>query len=162
MTSDRDIGVMGCTAMRLQGGSSSHYLSPHQRELKSVAIIRYCKFITKDNTFYFPFSNIFNVMTFTTSSIFSLPFSALPNPKRVWIGHPGSREEGLGKLSLLTPEIVKRAILSEVKTGERATLDWSLTKLEIANLNRQPCRHEIVPLLNGVAFDDIYCMNPRK
>jgi hypothetical protein len=92
---------------------------------------------------------------------FKVPFSSLKDPKRVWVGKPGSREEGLGKLALLTPEVVKSAI-SEVRTGLRVSLNWSLTKLEVANMNRQQCQHNIIPLLGGIAFDDIYSMNPRK
>lgn len=30
-------------------------------------------------------------------SIFDTPFSQLPDPKRVWLGAPNSRLEGLGK-----------------------------------------------------------------
>lgn len=32
-------------------------------------------------------------------SIFNTPFSKLPDPKRVWIGEPGSELEGLGIFS---------------------------------------------------------------
>ena len=95
-------------------------------------------------------------------SIFSTPFKDLPNPRRVWVGTPGSREEGLGKLSLLTPEVVRAAAVEEVQTGIRITLSWSLDKLELPNLNRQPCKHDIIPLLGGEAYDDVYHMNPRK
>ncbi|KAF2087341.1 hypothetical protein K490DRAFT_73736 [Saccharata proteae CBS 121410] len=90
------------------------------------------------------------------------PFDQLPNPKRVWIGEPGSREEGLGRLVLLTPERVARAAATEIKTGQRVTLGWDLRKLECACFNRQPVKHDIVPLLDGVAFDDIYTMNPQQ
>lgn len=95
-------------------------------------------------------------------SPFDTPFDQLPNPKQVWMGKPGSHEEGLGKLAILTPEVVAKAAASEIKTGRRVTMGWELTKLDYPNLNRQPCHHEIVPLLGGVAFDDIYSMNPRK
>lgn len=93
---------------------------------------------------------------------FDTPFDDLPNPKQVWVGEPGSYEEGLGKLAILTPERVAAAASSEIKTGRRVTMGWELTKLDYPNLNRQPCDHRIVPLLGGVAFDDIYSMNPRK
>lgn len=95
-------------------------------------------------------------------SPFDTPFDQLPNPKQVWVGKPGSHEEGLGKLAVLTPEVVAKAAASEIKTGRRVTMGWELTKLDYPNLNRQPCHHQIVPLLGGVAFDDIYSMNPRK
>lgn len=93
---------------------------------------------------------------------FDTPFDQLPNPKQVWMGKPGSYEEGLGKLAVLTPEVVAKAAASEIKCGRRVTMGWELTKLDYPNLNRQPCHHQIVPLLGGVAFDDIYSMNPRK
>lgn len=93
-------------------------------------------------------------------SPFDIPFDELPNPRQVWIGAPGSREEGLGRLSLLTTEVVSRAA-AEIKEGRRVTLGWDMTKLEVANLNRQPCQHHIISLLPGRAFDDIYIMNPR-
>jgi hypothetical protein len=90
-----------------------------------------------------------------------IPFDELPNPRQVWIGAPGSREEGLGRLSLLTPEVISRAA-AEIKTGRRVTLGWEMTKLEAPNMNRQPCQHHIISLLNGLAFDDVYIMNPRR
>lgn len=93
---------------------------------------------------------------------FDTPFNDLPNSKQVWIGPPGSHQEGLGKLSLLTPETVAKAAAAEIKTGRRVTLAWELTKLDYPNMNRQPCYHRIVPLLGGIAFDDVYTMNPRK
>ena len=98
----------------------------------------------------------------TGESVFDTPYDQLPNPRQVWVGSPGSCEEGLGKLSLLTPDVVSKAAATEVKTGERVTLGWELTKLELANMNRQPCQHHIISLLNGYAFDDVYIMNPRR
>jgi hypothetical protein len=97
-----------------------------------------------------------------SQSPFDIPFDELPNPKQVWAGKPGSYEEGLGKLAILTPEVVAKAAANEIKTGRRVTMGWELTKLDYPNLNRQSCQHQIVPLLGGVAFDDIYTMNPRK
>jgi kynurenine formamidase len=95
-------------------------------------------------------------------SIFDTPYDELPNPKRVWLGTPGSREEGLGKLAILTPDIIARAASQEIRTGRRVTLGWELTKLESAGLGRQPCKHEIVPLFAGVAYDDVYTFNPQQ
>jgi hypothetical protein len=91
----------------------------------------------------------------------TVPFAELPDPRRVWVGEPGSHEEGLGKLALLTPEVVSRAAAKEIKTGKRVTLNWDLTKLEVAGFGREQCKHELVPLLDGIAFDDVYTMNPR-
>lgn len=96
-----------------------------------------------------------------SQSPFDLRFDDLPNPRQVWVGSPGSREEGLGKLGLLTPDVVAHAA-TEIQTGRRVTLGWEMTKLELANLGRHPCQHHIISLLNGVAFDDVYIMNPRR
>jgi hypothetical protein len=41
-------------------------------------------------------------------------------------------------------------------------LNWDLTKLDIANFNRAPAQHHIVPLLGGVAYDDVYIFNPQQ
>lgn len=108
-----------------------------------------------------------SVMLHTTMStscptIFDTPYDELPNKKRVWIGEPGSREEGLGKLSILTPELVAKAAAQEIKTGRRVCLGWELTKLENAGLGRQRCEHHIIPLFAGVAYDDVYTFNPQQ
>lgn len=100
------------------------------------------------------------IIAMADGSSFDIPFDQLPNPRQVWVGSPGSYEEGIGKLAILTPDVVAKAA-TEIKTGRRATLGWQLTKLDYPNLNRQPCHHQIVPLLGGVAFDDIFTMNPR-
>ncbi|KAH8689505.1 hypothetical protein BGW36DRAFT_401851 [Talaromyces proteolyticus] len=90
-----------------------------------------------------------------------LTVDALPNPKRVWQGEPNSRDEGLGRLVILTPEIVKAATGS-IKSGRRVSLSWGMDKLDIANFNRHPSQHHVVPLMNGSAFDDIYIFNPQQ
>lgn len=90
------------------------------------------------------------------------PFDSLPNPRQVWPSAAGSREEGLGRLVLLTPSAVASAAATCIRTGRRVNLGWDLTKLEIANFGRLPCRHEIVSLLDGAAFDDIYTFNPQQ
>ncbi|QPC71317.1 hypothetical protein HYE68_002069 [Fusarium pseudograminearum] len=95
-------------------------------------------------------------------SIMEQRWDELPDPKRVWVGEPGSREEGLGRLVLLTPERVANAAQSQIRVGIRVNLGWDLNKLEYACFNRQPCELKMVPLLGGVAFDDIYVMNPRQ
>ncbi|KAH7125721.1 hypothetical protein B0J11DRAFT_529102 [Dendryphion nanum] len=96
------------------------------------------------------------------SSVFSTPFSSLPDKKRVWPGAPNSHAEGLGKLSILTPSIVAAAAASEIRTGRRVCLNWEMTKMETAGFNRQPCNHEIVPLVEGIIYDDIYSFNPQQ
>ena len=95
------------------------------------------------------------------STIYDTPFDRLPNPRQVWVGRPGDFEEGLGRLALLTEDVVAQAASAEIKTGRRTSLGWSLNKLEVANIGRQSCQHQIIPLLGGIAFDDVYTMNPR-
>ncbi|KAF5869362.1 uncharacterized protein Bfra_011169 [Botrytis fragariae] len=101
-------------------------------------------------------------------SIYDTPFSKLANPKRVWIGEPGSALEGIGRLSLLTPGIVSSAATSEIKTGRRVGLGWDMTKLEYSQFGRQKCGHKIIPLNGpggsgyGACFDDVYHMNPQQ
>ncbi|CAG1989651.1 unnamed protein product [Fusarium graminearum] len=95
-------------------------------------------------------------------SIMEKSWDELADPKRVWVGEAGSREEGLGRLVLLTPERVANAAQSQIKAGIRVNLGWDLNKLEYACFNRQPCELKMVPLLDGVAFDDIYVMNPQQ
>ncbi|RAL64542.1 hypothetical protein DID88_002016 [Monilinia fructigena] len=62
---------------------------------------------------------------------------------------PGSALEGIGRLSLLTPEIVSSAAATEIKTGKRVGLG-------------------IIPLNGpggsgyGACFDDVYHMNPQQ
>jgi hypothetical protein len=97
-----------------------------------------------------------------TKHPYDTPFDELPNPRQVWIGEPGSKEEGLGKLALLTPELVKQTAASEIKTGRRVTMNWDLRKLDHPGLGRAPCQHQIIPLLGGIAYDDIYTFNPRR
>ncbi|KIY03201.1 uncharacterized protein Z520_01668 [Fonsecaea multimorphosa CBS 102226] len=95
-------------------------------------------------------------------SAFDTPFDQLPNPKRVWVGEPGSREEGLGKLALLTPEVVAQAAASEIKTGKRVGLDWNLKQMEVSSRSRHTCQHHILTTLAGAANDDIYIFNPQQ
>ena len=95
-------------------------------------------------------------------SIMEKSWDELPNPRKVWIGKPGSHEEGLGRLVLLTPDRVARAAQTQVLTGRRVNLGWDLNKLEFACFDRQPCEMKMVPLLDGVAFDDIYTLNPQQ
>lgn len=62
---------------------------------------------------------------------FPATFDELKDKKCYWPYPPGSREEGLGKLRLLTPDVVKEAAKSEVQTGERICLNWDMTQLEV-------------------------------
>ena len=95
-------------------------------------------------------------------SIYDTRYDELPNPRQVWVGEPSSHEEGMGKVSLLTPELVAKTAAEEIKTGQRVTMNWDLTKLEFSAAGRHKTQHHIVSLVKGVAFDDIYLMNPRS
>jgi hypothetical protein len=57
-------------------------------------------------------------------------FDDLPDKRRYWPAEPGSQDEGLGMLRLLTPEVVAAAAQSEIRTGRRVCLNWDLEKLE--------------------------------
>lgn len=97
----------------------------------------------------------------TTLDLHSLSYDELPDKRRVWPAAPGSREEGLGRLVLLTPDVVAAAA-STIRTGQRVSLNWDLTKLDVANFNRAPTQHHITSLLNGAGFDDVYIFNPQQ
>jgi hypothetical protein len=104
-------------------------------------------------------------MSETSSALKALhetPFDSLPDKRRVWNEPADSEQEGLGRLVILTPEIVADAAKSCIKTGRRVSLNWDLRKLEMANFNRAPTQHLIVPLLGGVAYDDVYIFNPQQ
>ncbi|KAL4728130.1 hypothetical protein ACLX1H_004865 [Fusarium chlamydosporum] len=95
-------------------------------------------------------------------SIHYKDYDSLPNPRKVWTSKPGSREEGLGRLVLLTPDVVANAASTCIRRGRRTSLNWDLTKLDVANFNRAPAQHHIVSLLDGTAFDDVYIFNPQQ
>lgn len=100
--------------------------------------------------------------TTTPVDLHALAYDDLPDKRRVWPGAPGSREEGLGRLCLLTPDVVAAAAASCIRTGQRVALNWDLTKLDIANFNRAPTQHHIMSLLGGAGFDDVYIFNPQQ
>ena len=102
------------------------------------------------------------VPTQTPADLHALSYDELPDKQRVWPGAPGSREEGLGRLCLLTPDVVAAAASSCIRTGQRVALNWDLTKLDIANFNRAPTQHHIMSLLGGAGFDDVYIFNPQQ
>ncbi|KAH8171968.1 hypothetical protein LIA77_08736 [Sarocladium implicatum] len=96
------------------------------------------------------------------AQVHDLDFDSLPDPRKVWPGPSDSQQEGLGRLVLLTPQVVANAAATCIKSGRRISLSWDLTKLDVANFGRSPLKHEIVPLLGGVAYDDIYTFNPQQ
>lgn len=49
--------------------------------------------------------------------VYSVAYKVLPNPTRIYVGAPGSREEGLGNFALLTEDVVLKAIRLELRTG---------------------------------------------
>lgn len=62
-------------------------------------------------------------------------YDDLPDKRRFWPAQPGSPEEGLGMLRILTPEIVASAARSEIQTGERVCLNWNLEKLDAPRMD---------------------------
>jgi hypothetical protein len=62
---------------------------------------------------------------------FDLPkkFDDLPNKRQYWPAAPGSEEEGLGMLRILTPDIIANAARTQIQTGERVCLNWDLENL---------------------------------
>lgn len=96
------------------------------------------------------------------SSQHELDYDSLSNPRQVWNTPPGTHEEGLGCLILLTPEVVAHAASTCIKNGRRISLGWDLNQLDVASFNQQPTQHHIVSLLGGLAFDDVYIFNPQQ
>lgn len=62
---------------------------------------------------------------------FDLPetFDDLPNKLQYWPAPPGSSDEGLGMLRILTPDIVANAAKTQIQTGERICLNWDIENL---------------------------------
>ncbi|RAL07634.1 uncharacterized protein BO97DRAFT_244290 [Aspergillus homomorphus CBS 101889] len=89
-------------------------------------------------------------------------YDDLPDKRRYWPAAPGSREEGLGMLRLLTPEVVANAARTQIQTGERVCLNWDLEKLNPPGFNRKPFEHKVKWVAEGVAFDDEYHFNPQQ
>ena len=68
------------------------------------------------------------------------PFSALPLDKSGPAGNAWGLygpDDALGTLNLLTPAVVAAAAASEIKTGDRVSLDWSLNKPSQPSFDRQ-------------------------
>ncbi|KAJ5917599.1 hypothetical protein N7466_011153 [Penicillium verhagenii] len=89
-------------------------------------------------------------------------FDDLPDKRRYWPGAPGSEEEGLGMLRLLTPEVVADAARTQIQTGERVCLNWDIENLTPPGFGRKPFEHRIKWVAEGVAFDDEYHFNPQQ
>ncbi|KAJ0361873.1 hypothetical protein COL154_006609 [Colletotrichum chrysophilum] len=75
------------------------------------------------------------------------PFSSLPLDPN---GPPGNawglygKDDRLGALNLLTPAIVAAAAASEIRTGDRVSLDWSLTNPSQPSFDRAPFESKLV------------------
>lgn len=96
-------------------------------------------------------------------ALHAVSFDLLPDYRRVWPkAKHGGYTEGLGRLVIVTDDMIATAARECIRTGRRTTLAWKMTQLNVANFNRQPAQHHIVSLLGGVAFDDVYVFNPQQ
>ncbi|KAL4917543.1 hypothetical protein BDW62DRAFT_211069 [Aspergillus aurantiobrunneus] len=95
---------------------------------------------------------------------FDLPekFDDLPNKRQYWPAPPGSPEEGLGMLRIITPDMVANAARTQIQTGERVCLQWGIENLNPPGFNRKPFEHNVKWVMEGVAFDDEYHFNPQQ
>lgn len=71
------------------------------------------------------------------------------------------KDDYIGRLNLLTPARVKAAA-AEIKTGEMARLDLPTNVPEQPAFGRQKFEHKIIPIVEGVAYDDVYNMNTQS
>ncbi|KIX93763.1 uncharacterized protein Z520_10387 [Fonsecaea multimorphosa CBS 102226] len=71
------------------------------------------------------------------------------------------KDDYVGRLNLLTPTRVKAAS-QEIRTGEMARLDLPLDVPEQPAFGRQKFEHKILPLAEGIAYDDVYHMNTQS
>ncbi|ODV84120.1 hypothetical protein CANARDRAFT_8798 [[Candida] arabinofermentans NRRL YB-2248] len=89
-------------------------------------------------------------------------YDELPNKSRHWPHSPNSKEEGLGKLQLLTSSNTLNAS-KEIQTGERVSVNWSIDKLDYAPFGRIKNDFMIKRVGTGLdAFDDEYSINPQS
>ncbi|KAL3456899.1 hypothetical protein BJX64DRAFT_281019 [Aspergillus heterothallicus] len=95
---------------------------------------------------------------------FELPekFDDLLNKHQFWPAAPGSAEEGLGMLRILTPDIIANAARTQIQTGERVCLNWDLENLSPPGFKRKPFEHKVKWVAEGIAFDDEYHFNPQQ
>ncbi|KAI9369267.1 hypothetical protein BJX61DRAFT_536569 [Aspergillus egyptiacus] len=95
---------------------------------------------------------------------FDLPenFDDLPNKRQYWPAPPGSAEEGLGMLRILTADIVANAARTQIRTGERVCLNWGIENLNPPGFGRKSFEHRVKWVAEGIAFDDEYHFNPQQ
>ncbi|KIW30273.1 uncharacterized protein PV07_06028 [Cladophialophora immunda] len=72
------------------------------------------------------------------------------------------KDDYIGRLNLLTPTRVKAAASHEIRTGEMARLDLPLDVPLQPAFGRQKFEHKIVPIAEGISYDDIYHMNTQS
>ncbi|KAK7207673.1 hypothetical protein BZA70DRAFT_271907 [Myxozyma melibiosi] len=102
-------------------------------------------------------------MSLPYKSFSDLPdYDSLANKERFWVwGPPGSHEEGMGMMNLLTPKHVATVVAPEIRTGERCGLGWEFHKLENPPFGRVNYQMTVLPIAHG-AFDDQYTFNPQQ
>ncbi|KAF2435551.1 hypothetical protein EJ08DRAFT_342745 [Tothia fuscella] len=92
------------------------------------------------------------------------PFSSLPLDKSGPAGNAWGLygpEDQLGSLNLLTPSSVANAAASEIKTGERVSLDWILTNPVHAMFERQNFQWKMFRRGGRYVNDDEISMNTQ-
>ncbi|KAK9382146.1 uncharacterized protein V2V93DRAFT_366574 [Kockiozyma suomiensis] len=111
-------------------------------------------FVTKDN--YVPVKAPKSFADFPS-------YDDLPNKRRFWVwGPPGSEQEALGMLNMLTPELVASAAAKEIKSGDRVGLGWTFDYLDFPPFKRMNFKHDIKWISFPFALDDEYHMNPQQ
>ncbi|KAF3039218.1 hypothetical protein E8E12_008610 [Didymella heteroderae] len=105
-----------------------------------------------------PFVRRYSATDFVKLSVHQ-PYDELPDKKRVWVGTPSSRKEGVARLAPLTPYVVAKAAASEIQTGKHIYLNW---ELETAGFGRQPFEHNIIKCYDSLFSDDTYAFNPQQ
>lgn len=72
------------------------------------------------------------------------------------------KDNHLGMLNLLTPDVVKQAASEEIKDGVRFALDWQLNALHKPAFGRQSFEHKIVPKTPRFVNDDVLVLNTQS
>jgi hypothetical protein len=72
------------------------------------------------------------------------------------------KDNHLGMLNLLTPDIVKRAAAEEIKDGARFSLDWKLNALHKPAFGRQSFEQKIHNKAPRSVNDDILVFNTQS
>lgn len=67
----------------------------------------------------------------------------------------------IGRLNLLTPARVAAAA-KEIRSGEIVPVNLPLTEPEVPAFHREQFKHEIKPLVENIAYDDLYTLNTQS